>query len=171
MISWFRKLFSKKTVIVVPQERKLVLTSSCADELDACIAPDRAIRHEGVALLLGLTGEDTTLATHAIRPHAHTSQGSFEIPTQSFAKIIKLASRNGLAIVGQVHTHPRQAYHSDGDYAGLHIQYPGFCSLVLPNYGDDMPSIDGLHAISFESTRSWQPLAGKNIVILAESLS
>jgi proteasome lid subunit RPN8/RPN11 len=56
------------------------------------------------------------------------------------AQVMGLALDLDLQVVAQVHTHPVDAFHSDGDEDGANIRYPGFYSIVLPDYGARLPS-------------------------------
>jgi len=98
--------------------------------------------HEGIAYLAGRSDPTITLAVAAIRPEATTTRGSFHVDTAAMAKIVRLVATQGLQVVGQVHTHPGEAYHSGGDEEGAKIAYSGYVSLVLPDFGRHLPSFD-----------------------------
>jgi proteasome lid subunit RPN8/RPN11 len=76
-------------------------------------------------------------------PTATTTAGSFNVSAIAMATVVRSAANLGLAVVGQVHTHPRQAFHSEGDFDGMRIRYPGYVSIVLPNYGRLFPKWTG----------------------------
>jgi proteasome lid subunit RPN8/RPN11 len=75
-----------------------------------------------------------------IRPEAETTYGSFDVSAPAMAKVIRTIIDHGLQVVGQVHTHPGEAYHSGGDEEGAKIVYSGYVSIVLPDYGRHLPS-------------------------------
>ena len=93
--------------------------------------------------MIGLTDGTTTLAVASIRPQAATTRGSFSVNAPAMAQVVRSATRAGLQLVGQVHTHPGKAYHSDGDVEGARIVYRGFVSIVLPDYGRRLPALEG----------------------------
>lgn len=97
-------------------------------------------RHEGVVYFVGLTTGSTTLAVGSVLPKADSTPGSFDVDAYEIAKVSRLASVAGLQVVGQLHTHPDQAFHSDGDFDGMRIRYPGYFSTVVPEYGRYLPS-------------------------------
>ncbi len=120
----------------------LILTESCVAALRDCLGPEIRNGHEGITYLAGRTDGTTTLAIAAMRPEAETTRGSFNVTAPAIAQIVRAAASRGLQVVGQVHTHPRQAYHSDGDEEGARIAYTGYVSLVLPDYGRRLPRFD-----------------------------
>jgi hypothetical protein len=105
--------------------------------------------HEGIAYLYGLTDGSTTLVAGAARPQARTSPGSFDVSSVAMAQVLRAIDTAGLQLVGQAHSHPEEAYHSDGDDAGAKIAYQGFTSIVLPRYAIELPSLAGCAAYFF----------------------
>ncbi len=105
------------------------------------VAAETAERHEGIAYLLGQTNGSTTIVLGAVRPESHTTRGSFNVSSLAMAKVVRKANDAGLQVVGQIHTHPGEAYHSDGDVEGARIAYEGFVSIVAPDYGRLLPSL------------------------------
>ncbi|MCZ6772974.1 MAG: hypothetical protein O7G83_13495 [Proteobacteria bacterium] len=127
--------------------------------------------HEGVAYLFGLSGGTTALAVAAIRPRAQTTRGSFSVGAPAMAHVVRVAVGAGLQVVGQVHTHPGRAYHSDGDVQGARIVYDGFVSVVLPDFGRRLPALDGAAAYMFRSGTGFVELSVAQITIIPGRLS
>lgn len=121
-------------------------------------------RHESIAYLLGFTSGNATLATTAVWPDATTSPGSFDVAPAAMAYVMRTAADTGLQVVGQLHTHPGDAYHSDGDVEGARIAYPGFISLVLPDYGKNLPSLEGMAAFIYRHESGFVELDPSQIV-------
>lgn len=119
-----------------------------------------------MAYLLGQTDSMVTLAIAAVRPEAVTTPGSFFVSSAAMAKVVRSAMKAGLQVVGQVHTHPRKAYHSDGDVEGARIVYGGFVSVVLPDYGRRLPVIDGAAIYMFRSETGFVEVDFERIGIL-----
>ena len=140
---------------VLPPEvgRRLVLAYGCLEGLRECLAPEIEKRHEGIAYLYGQTDGSTTVAVGAIRPVARTTAGSFEVSSIAMARVVRVVSDLGLQVVGQAHSHPHLAHHSDGDEEGARIAYQGFVSLVAPEYGRHLPSVDGCAVYFFDKGR------------------
>ena len=82
------------------------------------------------------------------------------------AKLVSIATDLRLQIVGQVHTHPMKAAHSDGDEDGANIRFEGFISIVVPNYGAALPDFTGSAVYVFNAEKHWQelPLTSLQIV-------
>ena len=103
--------------------------------------------HEDIIYFLGLTTGTTSLALEGVRPEATTTPGSVDVSAAEIGKIVGLAAASGLQIVGQLHTHPKHAHHSEGDLEGMRIRYPGYFSIVVPNYGNQLPSLQRTHVL------------------------
>lgn len=125
----------------------VVMTARCRDVVAAALHTSLKAGHEGVVYFLGLTTGTTALAVSAVIPDATTTPGSFDVDKPELGKIIRAASLAGLQVVGQIHTHPRHAYHSAGDIEGMRIRYPGYFSIVVPDYGAHLPSLKQSHAL------------------------
>lgn len=149
-----------------PMPPALLITEACMEALRISLESEMRKRHEGIAYLLGLTNGSVTLATSAFRPTAKTSRGSFEVDTKEMAKCVRAAARHRLQVVAQVHTHPGPAYHSDGDVEGARIRYPGYTSIVLPDYGNRLPSLDGAAVYLFSRARQWIDLKVSTVIIV-----
>jgi proteasome lid subunit RPN8/RPN11 len=107
------------------------------------MAPEITKGHEGVAYLFGQTNADSTLVVGAIRPECKTTPGSFNVSSAAMARVVRGAGDAGLQVVGQIHSHPKEAFHSSGDEDGARIAYDGFVSVVVPDYGRRLPSLHG----------------------------
>ena len=83
----------------------------------------------------GQTNGATTVVVGAMRPVARTTVGSFSVTSIAMAALVRAATDSGLQVIGQIHTHPGDAYHSDGDEDGAWIVYDGYVSIVVPEYG------------------------------------
>jgi hypothetical protein len=125
-----------------PSAPRLILTEACVLALCECLNPEIRRGHEGIAYLVGRSDSIATLAIAAMRPDAQTTEGGFYVGTAAMAQIVRAAATRALQVVGQVHTHPRQAFHSGGDEEGAKIAYSGYVSLVLPDYGRHLPAFD-----------------------------
>ena len=97
--------------------------------------------HEGIVYFVGLTDGATTMALYAMLPEVDSTRRSVDVSASELGKIIRSASEAGLQVVGQLHTHPADAYHSDGDLVGMRIRYPGYFSTVVSDYGVRLPSL------------------------------
>jgi Prokaryotic homologs of the JAB domain len=128
---------------------RLVLTEASVLGLRECLAPEIQRQHEGISYLYGQTDGSTTVVIGAIRPDARTTPGSFDVSAVAMARVVRAINNAGLQLVGQAHSHPGQAFHSEGDEIGARIAYEGFVSLVVPSYGGYLPSLSGSAAYFF----------------------
>ena len=171
LLNRFRRPKPAYRRITPPQTRRVVLTAACRDALQAGLAPEIDRRHEGVVYLIGQTGGATSLLAAVFRPRAATSSGSFHVDATAMRPVVETASAAGLQVVGQLHTHPNEAFHSAGDEAGALIRFNGFVSIVLPDYGARLPSFDGAAVYMFSSAaRRFVQLELTDVSVLPERL-
>jgi len=92
--------------------------------------------HEGVAYWAGRRGGNDCVVTTCIAPAARTTYGSFDISSETNARVVMYLASAGLELLAQVHSHPGAAVgHSDGDDDRALMPYEGFLSIVVPHYG------------------------------------
>lgn len=170
-MEWFKSLFrppaQSPVVVVRPRAPELIMPRGCLLALQECIAPALGRGHEGVAYLLGKTDGTTALCVQVVRPRATTGPGSFFVSSKDMARVIGHTTDLGLQVVGQVHSHPRDAFHSDGDEDGANIRYDGFFSIVLPDYGARLPNLSGVAVYAYSSpAQGWSLLGNECIRVL-----
>jgi proteasome lid subunit RPN8/RPN11 len=168
---WFKGVLGRKpkSIPIAPQPAKFLVTADALDDLMAALVRSQQRRHEGIAYLLGRTDGAATIAIAVFAPEARTTAGSFHVPPRAMVSCMQAAARFELQVVAQVHTHPGQAYHSDGDIEGAKIRYPGYASLVLPEYGRHLPSLTGAAAYLWQKPRGWIELSDDDIIIIPAS--
>ena len=59
----------------------------------------------------------------------------FEFPAASMAALERKLIRERYMVAAQVHSHPREAFHSIADDRGAVIRHGGALSLVVPDFG------------------------------------
>lgn len=123
------------------------MTTHCCNQTVDLLRESTQLGLEGIVYFVGLTNGETTVAVSAVMPEAETTPTSFDVSAIELGEIIRTASLSGLQVVGQLHTHPTVAYHSGGDLQGMHIRYPGFVSIVVPDYGARLPSLKHAHTL------------------------
>ena len=161
---WFVSVPAPRTDASPP---KVIMTHECLLALTKALRPSLERRHEGVAYLLGRTDGVVTLAITVFAPTARTTAGSFHVDGRAMAACMQIAGKHELQIVAQVHTHPGQAYHSDGDEEGARIRYPGYVSIVVPDYGISLPHLDGIAAYVWLAGAGWQILEADDLIIVS----
>lgn len=90
---------------------------------------------EKVVYWAGIKREDVFTALTVIRPDARLTRGSFRTTPAANAEVIAFLSDRGLALVGQVHTHPGAwVDHSGGDDEDAFMPRENYISIVVPSY-------------------------------------
>lgn len=168
--NWSERLLGRgpKRVAITPQPARLLVTANALDDLAAALAKSQQQRHEGVAYLLGRTDGAITLAIAVFAPEARTTAGSFHVSPRAMVACMQAAAQFELQVVAQVHTHPGQAFHSDGDVEGAKIRYPGYVSLVLPEFGRHLPSLAGAAAYQWQKPHGWVALSDDDTIIISK---
>jgi proteasome lid subunit RPN8/RPN11 len=168
ILNWLKRVLGlkPKNIAITPRPPKLLVTADMLDDLMAALIRSQRERHEGIAYLLGRTDGAVTLAVGVFAPDAQTTPGSFHVPTRAMVSCMQAATRLELQVVAQVHTHPGQAYHSDGDVEGAKIRYPGYVSLVLPDYGRHLPTLAGAAVYLWQKAHGWTELSDDDIIII-----
>ena len=123
------------------------MTIECRDQLTQQLRGSARRGREGIVYFVGLTTGSISLALSSMAPEADTTAGSVDVTAVELGKVIRYAAMAELQVVGQLHTHPCGAYHSAGDLAGMKIRYPGYFSIVAPNYGAELPSLRDAHTL------------------------
>jgi proteasome lid subunit RPN8/RPN11 len=175
MLKWAARLFTSRATatraVMPPPPRRVVVTSACVESIRAALWDATARRHEGIVYLFGLTDGFVTLIAAAFRPEAVTTEGSFHVDLMGMRQVIETANRYGLQVVGQMHTHPAVAFHSEGDVEGALIRFGGFVSIVAPDYGVHLPSFAGAAIYMFSRAgRAFVALKVSDLHILQEFL-
>ncbi len=168
MSEWLARLFDRKPVFRpgLPAAPRLALTESCVCALADCLQPESQRSHEGIVYLLGQTNGSSTLFTTAVRPQSETTHGSFSVTAPAMARVVRTAAAVGLQVVGQVHTHPGRAYHSEGDVEGARIVYDGFVSVVLPEYGRRLPALHGAAVYMYRQGQGFVEISADHVDVI-----
>lgn len=153
-----------------PPKSRIILTDNCLAAFRTCMEPEIQKKHEGVCYLIGQSDGHSTVAIAAYRPAALTTRGSFSVTSPAVAGVVRAAVDRGLQLVGQVHTHPGVAYHSEGDDEGARIAYSGYASIVIPDYGVRLPSLDGAAAFMYQQG-AFLPVDMADLIIVPGRLS
>lgn len=169
MFEWMKRLRRGQRKLIQPlKSRRLVLTSSCIEAIEYCLKDFVIKRHEGICYIYGVVGEEVTLAVSAMKPEAKTTYGSFFVSAKSMTRVVRAGANNCLQVVGQVHTHPQQAFHSAGDIEGALTAYDGYVSIVLPDYGRELPSFKGGVFFVYVKGRGFIELPASKVKVVPE---
>lgn len=167
-MQWFSRSKRRRKRFEVHHQDKpqLFFTEASLKALEACMRPEIRAREESIVYLLGSVSRDATWVFSVVRPIAQTTRSSFDVSVPEMAKVVRCASELGVQVAGQAHTHPVRAFHSQGDDEGARIAYEGYISLVLPYYGEKLPSLDGAAAYVFNSPQGFVPISSERILVL-----
>jgi proteasome lid subunit RPN8/RPN11 len=129
--------------LLVPQN---VLTETwCAFQEGARARVESTVRWSSPA---ALAKSDLSVVTTVVSPGQRVSQAYFEIPYDATRTMGQTLREHGLVNVAQVHTHPGSwVGHSSWDDSHAYSSRDSALSIIWPNYGSTLPSIDdwGVH--------------------------
>jgi hypothetical protein len=95
-------------------------------------------RFEAVALFAGTVSGATALVTEAILPlqksYKLESGLMYHVEGEELHRINVWLYKNKLKLLGQIHSHPTEAYHSETDDEYPIISTVGGLSIVVPNF-------------------------------------
>ena len=129
----------------------IIMTESCIEQVSLQFAPSTGRGLESIVYLLGLTNGHSTLAVASVAPPSIATPTSVDVEAHELGKVIRSAADSDMQVVGQIHTHPNGAFHSQGDLHGMRIRHPGYFSIVVPEYGAYLPSLDNAHALMWSN--------------------
>jgi hypothetical protein len=89
-------------------------------------------RSECVVLWLGKRGADGICIVEVYKPDQAASRDFFCIPKDSMEKLFQKLRTQRLFVAAQVHTHPKEAFHSYADDERAIVRHVGALSLVIP---------------------------------------
>lgn len=105
-------------------------------------ATAQALRNEGngvreaVALWQGrVLSEEVAEITKLHVPRQLTGPLHFNVPLDERLRLVREVSKEDQYILVQLHTHPRQAFHSDVDDRLAITKHTGAISIVVPDFG------------------------------------
>jgi hypothetical protein len=111
--------------------------------------------HEGMVFLLGRELSDLTFFTAALAPDANHGRGHVICSAEAVAQAQQAAREHRLALLGQLHTHPKDwTDHSEGDDDLVFMPFEGMLSIVAPWYGRfGLRPVDSLGVHQFQDGR------------------
>jgi len=89
---------------------------------------------ECVLLWLGRREKGVQKIVDVYRPEQIGTVDYFEIPRNGMAELMTRLRVDGLYVVSQVHTHPKEAFHSYADDRWAIVRHVGALSIVLPRF-------------------------------------
>ena len=89
---------------------------------------------ECVVLWLAYASAAELRVERVYRPLQHAAADIFRIPPQGMRQLMETLAAGDLMIAAQVHSHPRQAFHSRADDDWAIVRHEGALSLVVPDF-------------------------------------
>ena len=97
-----------------------------------------AAQRECLVLWLAHRLNDRLNVVMAHRPEQRAWRDRFVVDVAEMATLKALLRKDRLMIAAQVHSHPREAFHSLADDNGAFIRHQGALSFVLPYFARDV---------------------------------
>jgi hypothetical protein len=91
--------------------------------------------HEGVALWAGRFKETEFRVLKAIIPAQRTGRLFYRISSDETFRILDAVSNDNMVIPIQIHSHPKEAFHSGVDDEDAFIRQENAISIVVPHFG------------------------------------
>lgn len=114
---------------------------------------------ETVVLWLGRGSEsEGWVITECYHPRHFAEYDYFKIPAESMRELMRYLREKKLKLIAQVHSHPKEAFHSAADDAWAIVRYEGALSLVVPHFGgrtDAESFLDDIAVYKLAKDDSW----------------
>ena len=123
--------------------------------------------HESGAFLLGTKAEyhrevQQVVYYDQIDPRAYSS-GVVILHADSFGPLWDLCRARNLAVVADIHVHPRRAWQSDADRQNPMIARAGHLALIVPWFARPPVSLPSLGLFEYRGDHQWRDLSGREI--------
>lgn len=102
--------------------------------------------------------DNATVISRVVHPRHQSHGGGFELNAQWLHSFwLELAQlRHGIRV--QIHTHPREAFHSQIDDRFPIIHSPGFLSLVIPDFGTANVGFSDAYLTEIQQDGRWREM-------------
>lgn len=115
-------------------------------------------RMECVVLWLGRPRSGVTEIAECYRPLQTARADQFRIPPNGMTALQAKLRAERLMVAAQVHSHPREAFHSRADDAWAIVRHEGALSLVVPDFAQQVTAanfMDLTKVYRFSSSAKW----------------
>ena len=110
---------------------------SVVDETIVHLRVAGAVERECLVLWLARRSDDRMNVVMAHRPDQRAWRDRFIVDAAEMASLKALLRNDRLMIAAQVHSHPKEAFHSFADDEGAFIRHQGALSFVIPYFARD----------------------------------
>jgi hypothetical protein len=115
--------------------QRVIVQQAIVGETLRELAKRRWRRTERVALWLARRSDAGVAVQEMYVPRYEASSDYFHIPRASMVALMGRLSEERLMIGAQLHTHPREAFHSAADDRWAIVRHAGALSIVIPEFG------------------------------------
>lgn len=109
------------------------------------------------------------LADGLLHPLHRAGLGGYEVDQGWLARTWTQLAAEGRAIRAQVHTHPREAFHSATDDAFPIISTAGFLSLVIPRFAAPPQTLGDAFLARLEADGGWSSHEPRSLLAIGAS--
>lgn len=110
------------------------VSNRCVSDTLEILRSSGAIGNEGIVLWLGKRGPERNTVLKTYVPDHEAERDYFRIPPQAVAQLLSHLRDTGLSVIAQVHSHPKEAFHSITDDTWAIVRHVGALSLVVPYF-------------------------------------
>jgi proteasome lid subunit RPN8/RPN11 len=131
-------------------------------------------RCECIVLWLGRPADGVIRVEEAYVPLHEAREDMFHIPPASMTTLHAYLRKHRLMVAAQVHSHPREAFHSLADDRWAIIRHEGALSLVLPYFAASTTPLnfgDEVKVYRFSDSAEWVEVARTEVEALCLQLS
>jgi hypothetical protein len=139
----------------------LVIPAAVVDDTLAFLRYVGDRKSEGVVLWLGRREPSGITVTEAYVPEQEAACDYFRIPPPAMGALLTHLGETGTFIAAQVHSHPREAFHSETDDTWAIVRHLGALSLVVPHFARDTAAgnfVRQIAAFRLDHMNVWQEL-------------
>lgn len=122
--------------------------------------------HECVVLWLGRPSAEGIDVVSVYRPQQRAAADMFHIPPDSMAALRATMRRGRVMVAAQVHSHPREAFHSLADDRWAIVRHVGALSLVVPEFGAHMSVgkfLERTKVFRFSPAAQWREVSAAEV--------
>lgn len=128
-----------------------------------------SIDKEKVLLWLGKRLGENYVVDEVFTPMQTTEVDYFHISEEGMDNLMNKLRANRKMIVAQIHTHPREAFHSLADDRWAIVRHKGAYSLVLPYFASTTTTKNFLNEVAIfalNEFNAWKEVDNSNIIII-----
>jgi proteasome lid subunit RPN8/RPN11 len=123
--------------------------------------------YERLALFAGIKAGDIFTVTHTIYPEQYLTRSpeglSFYVKGEELERIGNWLFEQKRSLIGQIHSHPSEAYHSEADDQMAIITKYGGISIVVPDFSNSDHLLQGSAFYRLMPQTGWTALSSEEI--------